>query len=83
MRCFDAAHLEMRPQAGRSANPPQRNPSAPDWIAGPRRITGSFVHGVDLSRWLMGAEVVSAHVQIVARGEALMTMMVTDAAGSC
>ena len=55
-----------------------RNVRAPDWFNGPMAITNSFVHEIDASRWLLGSEMVSAHVEAGPGGEPLMITMKTD-----
>ncbi|WP_210528738.1 Gfo/Idh/MocA family oxidoreductase [Rubellimicrobium arenae] len=85
MRRFDAAYLDMKAAAdeGRIGAPVllhniHRNPSAPDWFTGPMPITNSFVHEIDISRWLLDAEMVSARVHAGPGGEPLMIVMETD-----
>jgi myo-inositol 2-dehydrogenase / D-chiro-inositol 1-dehydrogenase len=39
-----------------------RNAHAPEWFTGSMAVTNSFVHEIDISRWLTGSEMVSAHV---------------------
>ena len=55
-----------------------RNVSAPDWFTGPMAVTNSFVHEIDVSRWLTGSEMVSAQVASGPGGEPLMITMRTD-----
>ena len=55
-----------------------RNVSAPEWFTGPMAVTNSFVHEIDVSRWLTGSEMVSAHVASGPGGEPLMITMRTD-----
>jgi myo-inositol 2-dehydrogenase/D-chiro-inositol 1-dehydrogenase len=55
-----------------------RNVSAPEWFNGAMAVTNSFVHEIDISRWLLGSEIVSAHVQAGPGGEPLMITMKTD-----
>ena len=55
-----------------------RNVSAPAWFTGPMAVTNSFVHEIDVSRWLTGSEMVSAHVASGPGGEPLMVTMRTD-----
>ena len=55
-----------------------RNVRAPDWFNGPQAITNSFVHEIDVSRWLLGSEMVSVHVEAGPGGEPLMITMRTD-----
>ncbi|MBP1806687.1 Gfo/Idh/MocA family oxidoreductase [Rubellimicrobium aerolatum] len=85
MRRFDAAYLEMKSVAdtGDIGTPVllhnvHRNPSAPDWFAGPMPITNSFVHEIDVSRWLLGSEMVAARVHAGPGGEPLLIALTTD-----
>jgi len=55
-----------------------RNARAPEWFAGPMAVTNSFVHEIDISRWLTGSEMVSAHVASGPGGDPLMITMRTD-----
>jgi myo-inositol 2-dehydrogenase/D-chiro-inositol 1-dehydrogenase len=55
-----------------------RNVRAPEWFTGSMAITNSFVHEIDISRWLLGSEMVSAHVEAGPGGEPLMITMKTD-----
>lgn len=55
-----------------------RNVSAPKWFTGPMAVTNSFVHEIDVSRWLTGSEMVSAQVAGGPGGEPLMITMRTD-----
>jgi myo-inositol 2-dehydrogenase / D-chiro-inositol 1-dehydrogenase len=41
-------------------------------------VTNSFVHEIDISRWLIGSEMVSAHVSAGPGGDPLMIAMRTD-----
>jgi myo-inositol 2-dehydrogenase/D-chiro-inositol 1-dehydrogenase len=41
-------------------------------------VTNSFVHEIDVSRWLTGSEMVSAHVASGPGGDPLMITMRTD-----
>ena len=41
-------------------------------------MTNSFVHEIDISRWLTGSEMVSAHVESGPGGDPLMITMRTD-----
>jgi myo-inositol 2-dehydrogenase / D-chiro-inositol 1-dehydrogenase len=41
-------------------------------------VTNSFVHEIDISRWLTGSEMVSAHVAAGLGGDPLMITMRTD-----
>jgi myo-inositol 2-dehydrogenase/D-chiro-inositol 1-dehydrogenase len=55
-----------------------RNVRAPEWFTGPMAVTNSFVHEIDVSRWLLGSEMVSVHVEAGPGGEPLMITMKTD-----
>ncbi|WP_158815005.1 Gfo/Idh/MocA family oxidoreductase [Methylocapsa sp. S129] len=55
-----------------------RNARAPEWFTGPMAVTNSFVHEIDISRWLTGSEMVSAHVASGPGGDPLMITMRTD-----
>ena len=55
-----------------------RNARAPEWFTGPMAVTNSFVHEIDISRWLTGSEIVSAHVSAGPGGDPLMITMRTD-----
>lgn len=55
-----------------------RNVSAPDWFRGAMPLTNSFVHEIDISRWLLGSEMVSGQVFAGPGGEPLMITMTTD-----
>ena len=55
-----------------------RNARAPEWFTGSMAVTNSFVHEIDISRWLTGSEMVSAHVAAGPGGDPLMITMRTD-----
>ncbi len=85
MRRFDPAYTEMQAvrMAGGIGEPVllhniHRNAAAPDWFTGPMAVTNSFVHEVDISRWLLGSELVSAIVHAGPGGDPLMITMETD-----
>ena len=85
MRRFDPGYQEMkriRDEGGVGAtvllHNVHRNVSAPEWFTGPMAVTNSFVHEIDVSRWLTGSEMVSAHVASGPGGEPLMITMRTD-----
>lgn len=52
-----------------------RNLAAPDWFSGPMAITNSFVHEIDISRWLLGSDPVEAQVHSGAGGDPLLITM--------
>lgn len=86
MRRFDPAYVEMKraADAGVIGDPVllhnvHRNAAAPDWFTGPMAVTNSFVHEIDISRWLLGAEPVSATVHAAPGGDPLLITMETDA----
>ena len=69
MRRFDPAYLEMKTtlNAGTLGHPlvmhcQHRNASAPAWFTSMMAITNSFVHEIDICRWLLGAEFMTARV---------------------
>lgn len=85
MRRFDGAYQEMKRAAeAEEIGAPvllhnvHRNQSAPDWFTGPMPITNSFVHEIDISRWLLGSEMVAARVHAGPGGEPLLITMETD-----
>ena len=55
-----------------------RNVSAPSWFTSEMVITNSFVHEIDISRWLLGSEIVAAAVFRAGIKGLLMIMMQTD-----
>lgn len=85
MRRFDPPYVEMKRAADqRRIGTPvllhniHRNPAAPEWFQGPMSVTNAFVHEIDISRWLVGAEPVGAHVHAVRGGDPLLITMETD-----
>lgn len=85
MRRFDPAYTEMKlvAQAGGIGAPVllhnvHRNAAAPDWFTGPMAVTNSFVHEIDISRWLLGSELISAIVHAAPGGDPLLITMETD-----
>lgn len=85
MRRFDPAYAEMQAvrNAGGIGAPVvlhniHRNAVAPDWFTGQMAVTNSFVHEIDISRWLLGSELVSAIVHSAPGGDPLMITMETD-----
>lgn len=85
MRRFDPAYVEMH--AARSTrrigdavllHNIHRNVSAPDWFTGAMAVTNSFVHEIDISRWLLGSEMVSAQVTSAPGGDPMMVTMQTE-----
>jgi myo-inositol 2-dehydrogenase / D-chiro-inositol 1-dehydrogenase len=85
MRRFDPGYQEMKrikDEGGTGAtvllHNVHRNARAPEWFTGPMVVTNSFVHEIDVSRWLTGSEMVSAHVASGPGGDPLMITMRTD-----
>jgi myo-inositol 2-dehydrogenase/D-chiro-inositol 1-dehydrogenase len=85
MRRFDEAYLEMKQELdGGGIGAPvllhnvHRNAKAPDWFTGAMALTNSFVHEIDISRWLLGSEIVAAHIQAAPGGDPLLVTMETD-----
>jgi len=85
MRRFDPAYAEMKQVAeGGGIGVPvilqnvHRNAAAPEWFTGPMAVTNSFVHEIDISRWLLGSELVSAIVHAAPGGDPLLITMETD-----
>jgi myo-inositol 2-dehydrogenase / D-chiro-inositol 1-dehydrogenase len=85
MRRFDAAYHEMRQaRLEGSIGAPvvlhnvHRNLAAPAWFSGPMVVTNSFVHEIDVSRWLLGSEMVAAQLFPAGNAGPLMIMMRTD-----
>jgi myo-inositol 2-dehydrogenase / D-chiro-inositol 1-dehydrogenase len=85
MRRFDPAYVEMwnARATGRIGDAVllhniHRNVSAPDWFTGAMAVTNSFVHEIDISRWLLDAEMVSAQVTSAPGGDPMLVTMQTD-----
>jgi len=85
MRRFDPGYQEMKriKDEGDLGLPVllhnvHRNARAPEWFTGPMAVTNSFVHEIDISRWLTGSEMVSAHVASGPGGDPLVITMRTD-----
>jgi myo-inositol 2-dehydrogenase/D-chiro-inositol 1-dehydrogenase len=85
MRRFDPGYQEMKrtkDEGGVGAtvllHNVHRNARAPEWFTGPMAVTNSFVHEIDISRWLTGSEMVSARVAAGPGGDPLMITMQTD-----
>lgn len=85
MRRFDPAYVEM--QAARAAGQIgeavllhniHRNAAAPDWFTGAMAVTNSLVHEIDISRWLLGSEMVTAQVTSAPSGDPMLVTMQTD-----
>lgn len=85
MRRFDPGYLELHAARveGRIGAPVllhnvHRNARAPDWFTGAMALTNSFVHEIDVSRWLLGSEMVAARVEAAPGGDPLLVTMKTD-----
>ena len=85
MRRFDPAYVEMREarMAGRIGavvlvHNVHRNAQAPSWFTGSMALTNSFVHEIDVSRWLLNSEMLRAHVVAGPGDGPLMITMTTD-----
>ncbi len=85
MRRFDVGYREMKrikDEGGIGAvallHNIHRNARAPDWFTGLMAVTNSFVHEIDISRWLTGSEMVSARINAAPGGDPLMITMTTD-----
>lgn len=84
MRRFDAGYREMKAalQSGklgpaRLLHNVHRNARVPDWFTGPMAITNSFPHEIDITRWLLDEEPVSAQVHAGPGGDPLLIVMTT------
>jgi myo-inositol 2-dehydrogenase/D-chiro-inositol 1-dehydrogenase len=85
MRRFDPPYVEMKRvrEAGGIGNPVilhnvHRNAVVPEWFTGAMSVTNAFVHEIDVSRWLLGSEMISAQAHCGAGGDPLMITMETD-----
>ncbi len=85
MRRFDPAYAEMLRvrQSGAIGEAvllhnTHRNAAAPDWFTGAMAVTNSFVHEIDISRWLLDAEPVLARISAAPGGDPLMITLETD-----
>jgi myo-inositol 2-dehydrogenase/D-chiro-inositol 1-dehydrogenase len=86
MRRFDAAYGAMRKALVEGVIGPavvlhnvHRNLAAPDWFTGAMTVTNSFVHEIDISRWLLGSEMVAAQVYPAGDKGLLLIVMRTEA----
>ena len=84
MRRFDPGYQAMkiaREEGGLGATAllhnVHRNARAPEWFTGAMAVTNSFVHEIDISRWLTGSEMTSASVCAGPGGDPLMITMRT------
>lgn len=85
MRRFDPGYVEMQAArlAGTVGTPVllhniHRNVSAPDWFTGAMAVTNALVHEIDISRWLLGSEMVTAQVTSAPGGDPMLVTMQTD-----
>ena len=85
MRRFDAAYRDMRrAREDGSIGAPSvlhnvhRNLAAPDGFTPAMAVTNSFVHEIDISRWLLDCEIVWAQAFACGDAGALMIVMRTD-----
>jgi myo-inositol 2-dehydrogenase / D-chiro-inositol 1-dehydrogenase len=85
MRRFDPGYQEIKRIADEGGvgaimllHNVHRNARAPEWFTGPMAVTNSFVHEIDISRWLTGSEMLSVHVASGPDGDPLMITMQTD-----
>ena len=86
MRRFDHGYCELKSLVTKNSfGPPRlihnihRNVSAPDWFTEQMALTNSFVHEIDISRWLLDTEF--ATIQVVsttANGPLIIVMKSTD-----
>lgn len=86
MRRFDPAYCEMRDAARDQSLGPamllhnvHRNKAAPAWFAGAMPLTNSFVHEIDISRWMLGEEFVQGSINTADGGEPMMITLRSDA----
>lgn len=85
MRRFDPPYVEMRGvrQSGVIGQPVilhnvHRNAVVPEWFTGAMSVTNAFVHEIDISRWLLGSEMISVQAHGGPGGDPLMITMETD-----
>ena len=85
MRRFDPAYAEI--QAARIAGSigapvllhnVHRNAAAPAWFTSAMAVTNSLVHEIDISRWLLGSEMINAQVTSAPGGDPILVTMQTD-----
>lgn len=82
MRRFDPGYRAMKAAlkageigAAKLLHNTHRNAAAPAWFVGAMPITNSFVHEVDISRWLLDAEMVEATLHSGPEGDPLLVTM--------
>ncbi|MBN9235783.1 myo-inositol 2-dehydrogenase [Mesorhizobium hungaricum] len=85
MRRFDPPYVDMRRvrESGGIGDPVilhnvHRNAVVPEWFTGAMSVTNAFVHEIDISRWLLGAEMISAQAHCGVGGDPLLVTMETD-----
>lgn len=85
MRRFDPAYAEMRSVrlAGGIGEAvllhnTHRNAAAPTWFTGAMAVTNSFVHEIDISRWLLETEPTLARISAAPGGDPLMITLETE-----
>lgn len=85
MRRFDPAYVEMQRVRASCAigdavllHNTHRNAAAPDWFTGAMAVTNSFVHEIDVSRWLLDDEPVLARISAAPGGDPLMITLETE-----
>ncbi|MFM2356089.1 MAG: hypothetical protein RLZZ528_1825 [Pseudomonadota bacterium] len=85
MRRFDPAYLALQTavatdQIGNIVlmHNVHRNKAAPKWFRGAMAITNSFVHEIDVSRWLLGWGMASARIVSAKGGDPILITMETD-----
>jgi myo-inositol 2-dehydrogenase / D-chiro-inositol 1-dehydrogenase len=84
MRRFDPAYTEMRQARASGAigdavllHNTHRNAAAPEWFTGEMAVTNSFVHEIDISRWLLDSEPTLARISAAPGGDPLMITLET------
>ncbi|MXN64001.1 gfo/Idh/MocA family oxidoreductase [Stappia sp. GBMRC 2046] len=91
MRRFDPCYAELKSTLAtgsigipRIVHNQHRNARAPEWFTAHMALTNSFVHEIDVTRWLLGAEFVRGHVTEapsagdIPKGDPLMITLETD-----
>lgn len=90
MRRFDPAYRELKAAMAGPLGAPQlllcqhRHQTAPDWFTAEMVVTNSFVHEIDICRWLLEANYIAASVTRIgargapATGDHLLIVLETD-----
>jgi myo-inositol 2-dehydrogenase/D-chiro-inositol 1-dehydrogenase len=85
MRRFDPAYADMKrvAETGGIGAPVllhniHRNAAAPDWFTGAMAVTNSFVHEIDIIRWLLAGEFTHATAHAAPGGDPLMITLESD-----